>query len=93
MSNPHIGSTLGEFLEDQGILAECQAEAIKRVVAWQLEQYIEDTGMTKVELAKKLETSRAALDRLLDGSNTSVSLHSLAKAAEVMNKRLEVNLV
>lgn len=93
MSNQHIGSTLSDFLTEQGMLAECQAEAIKRVIAWQLENYIKDTGITKVELAKKLNTSRAALDRLLDEHNTGVTLQSLAKVAEVMNKRLEVSLV
>ena len=93
MTNQHIGSTLGDFLSEQGMLAECQAEAIKRVISWQLKKYLADTGTTKVDLAKQLNTSRASLDRLLDEHNTGVTLHSLAKAAEVMNKRLEISLV
>ncbi|MBT8125048.1 MAG: Fis family transcriptional regulator, partial [Gammaproteobacteria bacterium] len=66
MTNQHIGSPLGDFLSEQGMLAECQAGAIKRVISWQLEKYLVDTGTTKVDLAKQLDTSRASLDRLLD---------------------------
>lgn len=90
--NNHIGSTLSDFLEDEGILAECQAEAIKRVISWQLQQYQEENKITKTELANKLHTSRAALDRLLDENNTNVTLHTITKAAEIMNKKIEISL-
>lgn len=92
MSNKHIGSSFDDFLSEQGTLAETQAEAIKRVIAWQLKNHLTENKLTKVEFAKKLETSRAALDRLLDEKNTSVTLQSLVKAAEVMNKKLEISI-
>lgn len=92
MSNPYVGSTLTNFLSDQGILAECQAEAIKRIISWHLAEYLKKNKITKSEFARKLGTSRIALDRLLDETNTSVTLHSLAKVAEIMDKRLEISL-
>jgi len=93
MSNSYIGSKFDDFLEDDDLLAQCQAEAIKRVLAWQINEYLERTHKTKSELAKALDTSRSALDRLTNPKNTSVNLNTLAKVAEVMGKKLELRLV
>jgi len=92
MKNPHIGSDFDNFLAEDELLAECQAEAIKRVVAWQLEEYLRLTQTKKTTFAKEMGTSRAQLDRLLDPKNTSVNLKTLATAAAAMGKKLEVKL-
>jgi len=93
MKNKHIGSSFDGFLEEHGILASSQAEAIKRVISWQIQQHLESTQMKKSTFAKKLGTSRSQLDRLLDPANTSLNIKTLTTAAEVMGKRLELQLV
>ncbi len=93
MSNPHIGSSFDDFLAEDGLLAECQAEAMKRVIAWQIDEYLKREGVNKSAFAKLLGTSRSQLDRLLDPDNTSLNLRTLSHAAEVMGKRLELRLV
>ena len=74
----HIGSDFDHFLEEEGILAKAQAEAVASVVAWELKKYQSEQSITKVALAKALETSRSGLDRLLDPKDTKVTLGSLA---------------
>ena len=64
--NPHIGSSLDELLEEDGALAETRAAAVKRVLAFQMRQAIEQQGITNSEMASRMRTSRAALDRLLN---------------------------
>jgi antitoxin HicB len=80
----YIGLGFAEFLGEEGLLEDAQAVAIKRVIAWQ--------AMTKVELARRMNTSRAALDRLLDPENPSVTLHTLHSAAKAVGGRLNVSL-
>ncbi|HSH30783.1 MAG TPA: hypothetical protein VK971_12815 [Thiohalobacter sp.] len=92
-ANKHIGSNFDDFLEEEGILAEAQAEAIKRVLAWQIEQYLAETHTPKGRFAERLGTSRSQLNRLLDRENTSVNLKTLAEAASAMGKRLELKIV
>ena len=93
MGNKHIGSKFDDFLANENLLAESQAEAIKRVIAWQIKEYIEKQGIKKSDFASKLKTSRSQLDRLLDPENTSLNLKTLSHAAEVMGKRIEIRLV
>jgi len=88
-----IGSTLDSFLEEEGILGEATAVAIKRVLAWELSQAMEREHVSKVEMAKRMQTSRSALDRLLDPSNSSVSLGTIDRAASVLGKKLRLELV
>jgi DNA-binding Xre family transcriptional regulator len=93
MPNPeHMGSTFDDFLAEEGLETAVTASAIKRVLAWQMTQAMERESVTKTELAIRMKTSRAALNRLLDPENTSVSLHTLEKAAAALGKKLEVNL-
>jgi antitoxin HicB len=87
------GSTLDEFLAEQGILEEATEHAIKSVLAWQIEQAMKAQSLTKSAMARRMETSRAQLDRLLDPTNTSVTLHTLQKAAAVVGKRIRLELV
>lgn len=91
--NPHIGSSLDDLLEEDGLLSEVNAIALKRVLAWQVEQEMTAKQMTKTAMAAAMHTSRSALDRLLDPTNTSVTLHTMDRAATVMGKRLHLELV
>lgn len=91
--NKYIGSRFDDFLAEEGILAEVQAEAVKRVIVWQLQDFMNEKQITKTELARKLNTSRAGLDRLLDEKNLGVTLGTLANVAQVTGKRLQVSLV
>jgi hypothetical protein len=84
----HTGSTFDSFLEEEGIRNDVQGAAIKRVLAWQFAQAMEQQKKTKLGMARELKTSRSQLDRLLDPANTSVSLETLTRAASVLGKRL-----
>src|SRR5881296_4203079 len=88
----HSGSTFDSFLEEEGIREEVEAVAIKRVLAWQLEQAMREQQKTKQAMAKQLHTSRSQLDRLLDPRNVSVSLETITRAAKVLGKRLIVRI-
>ena len=91
--NPHVGSTLDELFDEDGVLAEAHAVAIKRILAWQVSQTMENENLSKSEMARRMHTSRAALNRLLDPDNPSVTLLTMDKAAAVLGKRLKVELV
>jgi predicted XRE-type DNA-binding protein len=88
--NKYIGSSFDSFLAQEGILADAQARAIKRIVVWHIEKYMKANNLTKKALAEQLKTSRAGVDRLLDEGNLSVTLGSLVKVAEVTGKRLQM---
>jgi predicted XRE-type DNA-binding protein len=77
-------------LEEEGIREEVEAVAIKRVLAWQLLQAMQQRKVTKKSMANELHTSRSQLDRLLDPNNVSVSLDTMARAAQVLGKSLEI---
>jgi len=91
--NPHIGSALDDLLEEDGLLAEAHAIAVKRTLAWQVKQEMENEKLSKAAMARRMYTSRAALDRFLDPDNPSVTLLTMDKAAAVLGKRLRVELV
>ena len=91
--NKYIGSNFDDFLEEEGLLAEAEAVAIKRVIAFQIEQLMEQQQLTKSEMAERMATSRASLNRLLDPSNPSVTLQTLERAAAALGKRLRLELV
>ncbi len=93
MADKHIGSNFDDFLEDEGLLAEAQAVAVARVFAWELEAYIAKENQSKTAVARSLETSRSAVDRILDPDNTSINLTTMAKMAELMGKKLQISLV
>ena len=93
MKNKHIGSSFDDFLEEEGILAEAQAIAVARVLAWEVNQYLIDHNTSKTAFAKMLETSRMQVNRLVDPEDTSVNLNTMAKVAEAMGKKLELRFV
>ena len=93
MTNKHIGSTFDDFLEEEGIREEVEIVAIKRVLAYELEQAMTQQKIKKVDMARRLETSRSQLNRLLDPGNTSITLHTMQRAAAMVGKKLKVELV
>jgi len=88
MVNKYIGDNVDSFLQEQGLLADAKAIALKRVFAWEMEKSMEELKLNKVEAAKRAGTSRTAFDRLLDPFNTGVTLKSLEKAAIALGKRI-----
>ncbi len=90
MKRKHVGSNFDDFLKEDDIYGEAQATAIKRVLAWQIEEEMKRKSLSKSELAMRMKTSRAALDRLLDPSNKSVTLATLERAANALGKKLVV---
>ncbi len=93
MTNPHIGSSFEDFLDEEGIADEIGAAAVKQVLAWQIEQFRQAQGLSKSALAKRMNTSRAQVERLLDPTNTQVQLDTLLRAAVALERRLVVELV
>lgn len=93
MSNKHIGSNFDDFLREEGIFEEVRTAAIKRVIALQVSDEMKLRKLTKSEMATRMKTSRAALERLLDPSNASVTLFTLERAASALGKKLKVELV
>jgi transcriptional regulator with XRE-family HTH domain len=91
--SPHAGSSFDSFLVEEGILADVEVRAAKRVIAWQLDELRKHLNLTKAALAKQMQTSRSELDRLLDPDNTSLTLGSLTKAAAALGKRLKIAFV
>ena len=88
----HSGSSFDSFLEEEGIREEVEAVAIKRVLAWQLEQAMREQQKTKQAMAKQLHTSRSQLDRLLDPRNVSVTLDTITRAARALGKRVVIRV-
>ncbi len=88
--NNNIGSSFDDFLEEEGISAEVEVGAVKKIISYQLQDALDKENLTKTELAQKLDTSRAAVNRLLDPDNYSVTLNTLVKAASVLGKRVSV---
>jgi antitoxin HicB len=92
MKNKHIGSDFDDFLREENIYEDVKAAAIKRVIAYQIAQEMKRRKLTKSEMATRMNTSRAALERLLDPSNASVTLSTLERAASALGKTLKIEL-
>jgi len=90
MSKKNIGSSFDDFLKDEAMLEGATAVAIKRVIAWQIGEEMKAQQMTKTELAKRMHTSRAALNRLLDEEDPSLTLTTLASAATALGKKVNI---
>jgi DNA-binding Xre family transcriptional regulator len=92
MNKKHIGSNFDDFLKEEKIYEQVQAAAIKRVVAYQIAEEMKKKNLTKTEMAIRMKTSRAALERLLDPDNASITLFTLERAASALGKTLRVEL-
>lgn len=93
MTNKHMGGSFDDFLAEEAMLEEVTATAMKRVIAWQIEQEMKAQQLTKTKLAAKMKTSRAALNRLLDENDTSLTLATLASAAVALGKKFKFELL
>ena len=91
--NIHSGSDFADFLEKEGIRPEVEVLALKRVVALELQQILEQEHVTKTQLAARMKTSRASLDRILDPTNPSLTVSSLGKAAAALGRKVELRFV
>jgi DNA-binding Xre family transcriptional regulator len=92
MKQEHIGSDFDDFLKAEHLLAECEAGALKRVIAWQIEQEMKRRKISRAKLASRMKTNRAKLDRLFSAKNTSVTLELLEQAALALGRKLRVEL-
>ena len=93
MKKKNVGSSFDSWLREEGIYEEVSATAIKRLVARQVEAAMQEKGLSKAEMARRMHTSRAALDRLLDPQNDAVTLSTLQKAATVVGREIRLELV
>jgi len=93
MKHKNIGSNLDDFLHEEGILAEVERDALKEIIANQILNLMHKKKISKVEMSRRMGTSRSALDRLLDPTNSSVSLKTLDKAASSLGKKLNIQLI
>ena len=91
--NKHIGSNFDDFLTEDNQLEEATAIAVKRVIAWQIEQAMQSTGVNKSALAKRMHTSRTVVDRMLDSTDTGLTLDTMTRAATALGFRVKVDLV
>jgi predicted transcriptional regulator len=91
--NPRRGSTLDSFLEEEGVLAEFQAKAIKEVIAWQLAEAMRERKISRSRLATLMHTSRTQVARMLDPNDGNVTIETLQRAAAVVGRRVELQLV
>jgi antitoxin HicB len=92
MTNKHIGSSFEDFLEEEGIREEVTTYAIKEVLAWQIQQAMQAQGLTKSAMARRMNTSRTQLERLLDPGNINVQLETLHRAANAVGRKLVLEL-
>jgi len=91
--NPRRGSTLDSYLEEEGVLAEFQARAIKEVIAWQLAEAMREHKISRSRLATMMHTSRTQVARVLDPNDGNVTIETLQRAAAVVGRRVELQLV
>lgn len=92
MNKKYIGSNFDDFLRDERLLDKAEAVAVKRVIAFQIEREMQRRKLTKTAMANRMKTSRAALERLLDPTNSSITLSTLERAALALGKKLKVEL-
>jgi hypothetical protein len=92
MKAKHVGSNFDDFLREEKLFDEVEATAVKRVIAFQISKEMKKRKLTKTVMANRMKTSRAALERLLDPSNSSVTILTLERAASALGKKLKVQL-
>lgn len=93
MNNKHIGTDFSDFLKEDGIFEETNDIAIKRVIAYQLEQEMKAQNITKTKMAEMMNTSRAVVNRLLNPDNSSLTLSTLESATQALGKRLNISIM
>ena len=91
--NPNRGSAFADYLKDEGTYEETTSVAVKRVLAWQLEQAMEKEQLSKNQMAKRMKTSHSQLDRILDPDNPKIQLDTIMKAASVLGRKVRFEIV
>jgi hypothetical protein len=91
--NPHVGSSLDDFLAEEGVLEAFQAQAIKEVIAWQLAQAMKKKRISKKRLAELMKTSRTQVDRVLNPNDGNVTIETLQRAASIVGRKVRLELV
>ena len=89
---PHVGSDFEDFLREEDRLEEATALAVKRVLAWQIQEAMTKANVSQAEMARRMHTSRAVIRRLLDENDPSVTLSTISKAANALGKNLSLKL-
>jgi hypothetical protein len=92
-ANRHKGSSIDDFLKEEGVLEEFQARAVKEVIVWQLARAMEKRKLSKRRLAALMRTSRTQVDRVLDPTDGNVTIETLQRAAAVVGRKVQVELV
>ncbi len=92
MKNKHVGSSFDDFLKEEELLAETEATAAKRVLAYQIQKEMAEQHISKSDLARRMHSSRSSLERLLDPENPSVTLLTLENVAIALGKRLKIQI-
>ncbi len=92
INTTYIGSNFDDFLEEEGLFAEVEATAIKRVIAFQIDEFMKARRLSKTAMAKRMNTSRSSIDRA-DPTNESVTLQTLERAALALGKRLQIHFI
>ncbi|MDO9529609.1 MAG: hypothetical protein Q7J27_10680 [Syntrophales bacterium] len=92
MKHKNIGSKFDDFLEEEGLLGEIEEKALKKVIALQVELLMKEKKLSKTAMAKRMQTSRSSLDRLLDPYNESVTFYTMKKAASAVGRKLKIEL-
>ncbi len=90
--NQHWGSTLDDFLKEEGIYEKAKAEAVTRVISWQIAEEMRKQGITKTQMAERMHTSRAQVDRILKAKG-NVTIETLQRAATLIGRELRIELV
>ena len=93
MNENAVGSDFDDYLAEEGLLEEAEATAVKRVLAYQISELMREQNLSKAEMARRMNTSPAALERLLDPENRSITLLTMEKAARSLGKRLRLMIV
>lgn len=93
MTNPRIGSSFDSFLEENDMRQDVESLAQKRVLTWQIEQAMEESGISKSEMARRMDTSRTQVNRLLDPDNNTVQLDTMQRAARAAGRTSKLELV
>lgn len=93
MNNQYIGSDFDVFLAEENLLAEVEATAIKKVIAYQIEQAMIQRGLSKIEMAEKMKTSSSSLDQLFDPDNPVLNLQIISKVVATLGKKIKIELV
>jgi len=89
----HVGSSLDDFLDEQGMLEECEHQALKEILADQVRQAMKENHISKTAMAERMKTSRRQLDRLLDSQVPNITLATMSKAARAVGRELHISLV